>query len=430
MKTFRVSLPVQQPQGTAAGYREPLTLTSQFRFCAIPLRLDSYLGCGYSCTFCFARHRGGNVDTSSIRPASPLAIGRILRDSHAGRPGVLRDLVRRQVPIHFGGMSDPFHQAEGRHRVSLAFLRTLLEYAHPVIISTRSELPSQEPYLSLLRSHPSVVVQYSFSSSIDSVSARFEGKAPAPSLRLNAMHRLASAGVNVTVRWQPYLPNISECPSLFLPRVAEAGAVHAALEFLKVPLDRNSRLWAQLATALQDDPWSWYRRLGATRDGREYVLPPARKLPIIRHFATTARQLGLTVGIAENEFLYLSDGGSCCSGVGLFRGFENYLRHQTSYALSRSHERITYSSISREWAPAGSIDRFLNSRCRLTEQSGEVGNLAAHIRNAWNNPNSPGHPGRYYGVQNTGQFTSSGHAVFRFTRPITRLREEVLGRPP
>src|SRR5262249_25277318 len=41
------------------NYTNPLSLTSQFLFCGLPLRLDSYRGCAFQCYFCYARYRGG-----------------------------------------------------------------------------------------------------------------------------------------------------------------------------------------------------------------------------------------------------------------------------------------------------------------------------------------------------------------------------------
>jgi DNA repair photolyase len=49
-------------------YTTPLSLTSQFFFCGLPLRLDSYRGCAFQCSFCYARYRGGNTPNDSVGP--------------------------------------------------------------------------------------------------------------------------------------------------------------------------------------------------------------------------------------------------------------------------------------------------------------------------------------------------------------------------
>jgi len=91
------------------SYTTPISLTSQFLFCGLPLRLDSYRGCGFQCAFCFARQRGGNTPEAVVVPARPESIRRTFErafrsDEHS--LGVVGQFLRRRAPIHFGGMSD------------------------------------------------------------------------------------------------------------------------------------------------------------------------------------------------------------------------------------------------------------------------------------------------------------------------------------
>jgi DNA repair photolyase len=78
------------------AYTTPLSITSQFSFCGLPLRLDSYRGCAFRCTYCFARNRGGNSPEDSVRPANPCTVLRRIEDSISGRrSGVLAQFFRR-----------------------------------------------------------------------------------------------------------------------------------------------------------------------------------------------------------------------------------------------------------------------------------------------------------------------------------------------
>ena len=43
-------------------YNYPLALTSQFRFCGNPFRLDFYNFCSFGCKYCFARTINGQDD--------------------------------------------------------------------------------------------------------------------------------------------------------------------------------------------------------------------------------------------------------------------------------------------------------------------------------------------------------------------------------
>jgi DNA repair photolyase len=400
----------------ASLFTTPLTITSQFSFCGLPLRLDSYAGCAFCCTFCFARFRGGNSFVDVVRAADSATLGRIFRyvfevDDAGG--GMVRQFLRRRVPIHFGGMSDPFQPAELRYRVTESFLQTLARYHYPTVLSTRSKMVACEPYISLLKELGNVVVQFSFCSSRDEVAAQFEPYSTSPSKLLGVMSFLAREGIAVTCRWQPYIPGVSEPGEEFASRMSSVGCRHVALEHLKIPMERSHPLWEKLTKSAGRDFYREYKSLNALRDGREYVLPPLAKLPTIREVARAVRARGMTFGAADNEFQYLSDTGCCCSGVDQFPGFKNWFRCQIGCAVRESlGKRITYGSVSRKWAPIGSLDRFLNSRSRLSVRTGLSGSVHDHLRARWNNPKAPGSPASFYGVVPSAEITSAGNKVY------------------
>jgi DNA repair photolyase len=368
-----------------------------------------------------------------VRPADGAALDRLFQRAFAagdGRAGVIAQFLRRRVPVHFGGMSDPLQPAEARYRVTESFLHTLARRQYPTVLSTRSRLAASEPYMGLLKENGTAVVQFSFCSTRDRLAARFEPRSPPPSELLKTMSALAKNGIKVACRWQPYLPGLSEPAEEFVGRVASTGCRHVALEHLKVPVERGHPLWAGLTRAAGRDFHSEYKRLDAPLDGREYVLPSRAKLRAILETAAAVRARGMTFGAADNEFQYLSDTGCCCSGVDQFTGFENWFKHQIGHAIRKCvGKRITYDAISREWAPAGSIDRYLNSRSRLSRRSELPGSARDHVRVRWNNPKAPGSPATYYGVVATSEFTSAGHRVYAWDEDaVAVLRETLAGR--
>ena len=335
---------------------------------------------------------------------------------------MIGQFLRRRVPVHFGGMSDPFQPAELRHEVTASFLETLAKYRYPTVLSTRGALVSSAPYIAVLQRVRNVVVQFSICSTRDEVAKKFEPWANSPSELLRAMETLSKNGVFVTCRWQPYIPGMSETAEEFVSRIASAGGRHVALEHLKVPVERNHPLWFQLNHAAGLDFHAVYQRLNALHDGREYVLPPAVKLPVVMETAREVRARGMTFGAADNEFQYLSDTDCCCSGVDQFPGFENWFRHQIGYAIRKCRgKRITLASVSGEWTPEGSIDRFLNSRSRLSKRSKSSGSVTEHVRARWNNPAAPGNPLSFYGIVRTPEVTSAGNKVYAWNRDLVKL---------
>src|SRR5579863_4207913 len=224
-------------------YTNPLSITSQFSFCGLPFRLDTYSGCAFNCTYCFARLRGGNVSDKKLRPADPDHIITRFKNSSTNKSsGLISEFIQRRMPLHFGGMSDPFQPAEKELQVSLKVLKYLCAIQYPTIISTRSTLPAHEPYLSILKSNPNLLIQFSFSTSDDKLAELSEPYANPPSQLLKSIERLAMNKIRTAIRWQPYIPLFSEDPSVFIPRVAQTGITHLAFEHLKLPLEKSSPL--------------------------------------------------------------------------------------------------------------------------------------------------------------------------------------------
>jgi len=387
-----------------SAYTTPLSVTSQFLFCGLPLRLDTYRGCAFQCAFCFARRRGGNTPVAKVAPASVDQIRNTLeRALSSTADGMLAQFLRRRVPIHFGGMSDPFQQAELQYGVSRAVLALLASYDYPTVISTRSILPGSPQYLEILRSMSAVVVQFSMSTADDEIAKRTEPRSYPPSALLKVMETLASSGINVSCRWQPYIPGVSEPARQFVARVAGAGCKHVSLEHLKVPMERYDRAWQLFGKTVGIDFPHTYKAERAIRDGREYVLPAAAKRHAVLAAAAEIRAAGMTFGAADNEFQYLSDTACCCSGADQFPGFENFFKHQIAYAIRKCRGRkISYDTIKDEWVPVGSIDRFLNSRTRIGQKNAGSSSIRDHIMRRWNAVGTAGSPTSFFGVVHIG----------------------------
>ncbi|MGE0684244.1 MAG: radical SAM protein [Candidatus Binatia bacterium] len=402
---------------TNSAYTTPLSFTSQFFFCGLPLRLDSYRGCTFQCNFCYARYRGGNTPDEKILPADPGFLARRFKRIFGGhvRSSFLGQLLQHRMPLHFGGMSDPFQPAEMRYRITQQFLESLAEYNYPTVISTRSDLVLKSPYRELIRDIGHVVVQFSFVSTDTRIANRFEPHSSTPKQLLVAMEKLSSAGIQIVCRWQPFIPTVSESPRQFVRQMVNAGARHIAFEHLKLPLERSHRLWGQLTAAVDCDLFELYRRRGAVCDGREYVLPPEEKLPMVRLVREAAHEYGITFGAADNEFQFLSDTSCCCSGVDQFPGFEGWFRHQIAHAVRKCRgRRIVYEAIGSEWFPVGSVDRWLNSKTRIGQRLGDETDIRSHLRYRWNSPSLPYSPATFFGVEPTNEFTASGYRVYQW----------------
>lgn len=401
-------------------YTSPIGLTSQFAFCGLPLRLDSYRGCAFNCTFCFARFRGGNTFGSVVLPANPEQIRNKFEKALSTddlSTNIISQFIKRRTPVHFGGMSDPFQPAEQRYGITHSILKTLAEFNYPVVISTRSDLISSKLYLDLLSQLKHVVVQFSFVSTNDITAKRFEPYSSSPSALLKTMEMLSRREIPVTCRWQPYIQGISDKADDFSKKIGSTGCRHIALEHLKLPSEKSNPLWQKLMTASGRDLYKEYLQLGAKLQTREWILPAEKKIATIIQVANEVRKQNMTFGCADNEFQYLSDTDCCCSGVDQFPGFENWFKHQISFAVRkcRNQQKITYQSIANEWAPEGSINRYLNSRTRLSPNGTVSGTIKDHILHRWNNQKSPNNPSSFfYGVLHKDEITNKGNSIYEW----------------
>jgi hypothetical protein len=277
-------------------------------------------------------------------------------------------------------------------------------------------------YLHLLRTIQPLVVQFSFSTTDDRIGRRLEPRCDPPSALLRSIETLVEAGVNVTCRWQPFVPGVSEKPREFLQRVASAGCRHVGFEHLKLPLERGNPLWQELTKAAGRDLNEEYLQLGASRDGREYVLPGRQKLERVIEVSKYARRFGMTFGAADNEFQHLSDTEACCSGIDQFPGFQNFFRHQIGFAIRKSRgTKIKYATIRDEWTPSGSIDRYLNSKTRIRNQKDCRGTLKDHVLGRWNSPGAPGNPSSFFGVSVATNFSRKRPLIYEWANSSREL---------
>jgi DNA repair photolyase len=202
-------------------------------FCYSIFRLDPYLGCGHSCAYCYTRFLPG------LRPARPVArldYPRLLRSTakELGKTGV------RLPPLRMSALTDPFQPLERGLRLSLRLLEVAREFEIPLIISTKSSLVAEEPWLDAVKELAGeglAVVQLSIAFLDDRVARVLEPGAPPPSERLKTAEKLSGEGVPIVLRLQPIVPLLNS-EAEFLEEYADAaravGAKHLIAEVLRI----------------------------------------------------------------------------------------------------------------------------------------------------------------------------------------------------
>jgi DNA repair photolyase len=232
--------------------------------------LNPYRGCEHGCIYCFARPShaylglspGLDFETTILaKPQAPALLRRELC-----RPG-----YRCRV-IAFGTNTDPYQPVERRLRIMRGCLEVLAEARHPVSITTKGALVTRDiDLLAPMAAERLAAVGVSVTTLDRDLCRKLEPRAAVPDQRLEAIRRLAAAGIPTTVMVAPVIPAITDHElERILTAARQAGATSAAYILLRLPLEVESLVteWLQThAPAKADHVLSLMRQ---SRGGKLY----------------------------------------------------------------------------------------------------------------------------------------------------------------
>ncbi|MFN8599339.1 MAG: PA0069 family radical SAM protein [Candidatus Binatia bacterium] len=172
--------------------------------------------------------------------------------------------------IALSGNTDCYQPVERRLKITRGVLEVLRDFRNPVGVITKSALVARDAdLLGELAQHGAAHVRLSVTTLDAELARRLEPRAATPSRRLQAIERLAEAGVPVAVLIGPVIPglNDAEIPRI-LEAAASAGAQSASWVLLRLasPLDELFTHW--LARHYPEKRERVLNRIRATRAGR------------------------------------------------------------------------------------------------------------------------------------------------------------------
>ena len=195
---------------------------SQCFLCDLPVRFDTYKGCTHLCKYCFVQ-RNNTLDVELGESVSSL------KNFIEGKRTLKTIWCDWDIPLHWGGMSDPFQPCEAKYKRSLDCLKLLAETQYPVVISTKGKLCIEHPWIDEIEKC-NVVMQISM---LCSKYDELEPGAPSFEERLEMVRVLSKKCKRVIVRAQPYIHDIFDDMMANIPRIAEAGAHGIIFEGMK-----------------------------------------------------------------------------------------------------------------------------------------------------------------------------------------------------
>ncbi|MBA2741536.1 MAG: radical SAM protein [Actinobacteria bacterium] len=260
--------------------------------------LNPYMGCVHRCTFCYVP----NFERRADRPSDE-RYGRSIRVKTNVADVLARELARRswvRDEVAIGTATDPYQPAEGRFRLTRACIVELEKAWTPFSIITRGPLAVRDIDV-LLEASKRVEVSVTFS--IPTLDERVwrttePGTAP-PSSRLEAVRRIASAGVDVGVGLAPILPGLSDRREQ-LDAVVHAAKAAGARGVWAAPVHLRPAVREHFLAALARD-WpehvTRYEELFAERA----YLPSAIAAPIRERVRVAARATQLSERYRRTE---------------------------------------------------------------------------------------------------------------------------------
>lgn len=221
--------------------------------CPMPFNMDIFDGliCPFACIYCFANaFRASlytaffdNSKTMGIRHCNPTYYKQEMdkMDKYRGmgeaekqKLSGINKAYAYDMPLRLGIRFEDFLKDEEKEKVSLAMLQYLQKIEYPVMINSKSALPSEGKYLEALAGNKAkAAIHITLISNNDEILSKLEPGAPPYAERLKALKILNKAGIRVVARIEPYLFLLNdekEDVERYIEEVWDAGVRHITFD--------------------------------------------------------------------------------------------------------------------------------------------------------------------------------------------------------
>lgn len=232
--------------------------------------INPYRGCEHGCVYCFAR------PTHAYLGLSPGLDFETKLFWKPEAPDLLRaELARKSYtcsPIAFGTNTDPYQPIERERRATRALLEVLVETKHPFSIVTKNALVLRDLDLIAPAAQAGRAKVILSVTTLDRhLANKMEPRASTPMKRIEAIGRLAEAGVPTGVLVAPIIPAINDHEMEEIAALCvEKGASSAGYVMLRLPLEIKDLMWEWLIAHFPDRAERVFSLIRQTRGGALY----------------------------------------------------------------------------------------------------------------------------------------------------------------
>jgi DNA repair photolyase len=230
--------------------------------------INPYRGCEHGCVYCYARPTHEYLGFSAGLDFET----KIMVKEDA--PGLLRKELSRPKwqpqLVALSGNTDCYQPVEKQKQLTRRCLEVLLEFRNPVVIVTKNYLVTRDiDILSQLAEFDCIGVTISLSTLDAKLAASMEPRASRPARRLEAIRKLADAGVPVGYLQAPMIPGLTdaEAPAIGIA-ASRAGATFSGYVALRLPFAVKELFEQWLSRHYPDKKDKILHRLREIRGGK------------------------------------------------------------------------------------------------------------------------------------------------------------------
>lgn len=112
----------------------PLSVSSKFAICGLPVRVDTYKTCAFACKYCFSNNRKicefeKNIQIADVKSVQR-KLQRIFEQRKVDSSNFLDTLISSGIDWHMGGMSDPLQPIEKEIGATKSLLDVTNQYGN------------------------------------------------------------------------------------------------------------------------------------------------------------------------------------------------------------------------------------------------------------------------------------------------------------
>lgn len=286
---------------------------SQIILCDLPMRFDNYKGCTHKCAYCFVQRNNKNTFDKIEREETPKSLENFIK----GYRNQVNQWCDWDIPIHWGGMSDPFQPIEREKKWSLECLQIFKETQYPFVVSTKNAMIAEEPYLQLIKECNCVV---QISASCDEMD-KIETGASSFQQRMEAVKKITPFK-RVNIRCQPYIPKFHEQIKKNIKLFSEYGVHGVIFESMKYQKKVQ----------------------GTIKLAGDFVYPTKLLIRQFRELKALCHRYGMKFYCGENRLRKMSDELCCCGIEGMgwkpnTANLNHFLFDKKNYKFTKSQKQ-------------------------------------------------------------------------------------------